>query len=848
MSHVRLYLTRFGLPISIVIAFLSVAVLAIVTFRNTGTLRDGERQVSKSHAIGEATHRLLSALKDMQTGERGYLITGKEIFLGPFEQGRIELDESWHKLSELTINEPDLRSQVASLKKLLDEKVRYLDQAVTLRRAQASPRPSDEVIARVRSEGGEKLMEAVREATNSILNKQAARLIANEQHSRELRATSYRAILLGNLIALAIISTTGAISYWDRRRRDESEASLTAKESELSAIFNSTSDAILTFDNQLHIRLINPSARLLLGFSQPADAIGSSLDALIHADTDENASKHFVSSDSKSCDFRGYGQRTDGGQFPSEGRFSKIDSNGKRYNILVFQDLTEIRRAESSRRELAAILDQVTDAIVVCDLHERIVSWNRGAEVLHGVAHEAAVGRPARELLCGTSSHIWDIGSKTILTHAVFSTEFEIPGQDKQKQWIEHRRSLIRDALGAPCGQLVMHIDITQRRQEEASQRRSQRLESIGTLAGGVAHDLNNILTPILMNAKLAQRSTTNQARLLEMIVISAERGGKMIKKLLAFAGGERASLELVNVRDVIREVQEILSHSLPKSVALEIWFADDLHHVQADPTELSQVIVNLAVNARDAMPDGGKLTISAHNVSISDGTKPANARLLSGDFVLLTVVDQGHGIAPDIQERIFDPFFTTKAQGKGTGLGLATSLGIARAYGGDISVESTPGQGSVFSVYLPIATGHETPNPKHADEQVERPGKGEVILLVDDEPNIVECACELLQNTGYRVLEAHSGAEALEKFASTAEPIDLVVLDMMMPDMDGVETKNRMRALRPTIKIIGSSGLRRPHIDAGLDNLDGFLTKPYTNIDLLHLVRQTLDVPGTKD
>ncbi len=252
----------------------------------------------------------------------------------------------------------------------------YLDEAVALRSSQSGSRPSDQVIERVSSEAGEKLMESVREATKSILDKQSERLRDTEQGSRELSSASYRAILLGNLIALAIISTTGAISYWDRRKRDESESTLAAKESELSAIFNSTSDAILTFDNQLHIRLMNPSACRLLGMISQRSS-GILLSNVIEAPIPHGSIQSFVDSNLESCHYRGHAKHAHGEDFPLkvalQGRF-----RGKRYNILVFHDLTEKQRAESSRRELAAILDQVTDAIVVSNLQE---SWFPGTEV-----------------------------------------------------------------------------------------------------------------------------------------------------------------------------------------------------------------------------------------------------------------------------------------------------------------------------------------------------------------------------------------------------------------------------------------------------------------------------------
>ncbi len=842
------YWTRFGLPMSIAVAFCCVAILAITTFKNTAALRDGEREVSRSHAIGEATHRNLSALKDMQTGERGFLITGRDIFLEPFRLGKLELQASWNELEVLASSDDGLRRDVSQLKKLVDQKVAYLESAVKLRASHGTERISDDVIDVVRSESGERLMESVREMADKILKDQAQHLRSNEVRSRELSSVSYRAIVLGNLIALAVITTSGVISYVDRYRRDATESILAAKESELSAIVNSTSDAILTFDENLQTRLMNPSALKLLGFPNSGPFHRSLFDLLIVDDETKQKLHSFLKSTQADCRFSGFGKRLNGLQFPIEGKFARIESAGKRYNVLLFQDLTEIQKAESSRRELAAILDQVSDAIVVCDMDGKIVSWNRGAKSLHGISSEQAIGQEARSLLCSESPQTWDDGTQQVANRHTFSTVLEMSAPEKQKVWIEHRRSLIRNARGEPIGQLVMHIDITERRLEEAKQRRSQRLESIGTLAGGVAHDLNNILTPILMNAKLAQRPGVNQSRLLEMIVTSAERGGKMIRNLLAFAGGERAALELVYVENVVREVEEILSHSLPKTINLQTRFDTNLSPVMADPTELSQVLVNLAINARDAMPEGGMLAIEAANVKINASVEQSLAALGHGHYVVLKVTDQGQGIAPQIQERIFDPFFTTKAQGKGTGLGLATSLGIVRSYGGEIVVASDIGAGATFSVYLPAAETPQSAGNRTSGIVNDPEGNGEQILLVDDEPNILESARELLSQTGYRVEVAFSGQEAIARFSKSPQEFKLVIMDIMMPELDGVATKERLRALCPSIKIIGSSGLRRPRVDAGLDGFDGFLPKPYSNFEMLRIVRRTLDAATQKE
>ncbi len=314
------------------------------------------------------------------------------------------------------------------------------------------------------------------------------------------------------------------------------------------------------------------------------------------------------------------------------------------------------------------------------------------------------MARTPSSLLFGSQRELWETGRETMLKTGTYSTELPQLDQEGRDIIVEHRRSLIHDEDGKPAAQLILHFDITARKKEEAHQRRSQRLESIGTLAGGISHDLNNVLTPILMSAKLLKRGGNHQERLLEVIVTSAERGGQMIKKLLSFAGGEHGVRERIDVREIMSEAEEILRHTLPKTIDLHVECADNLHPVSGDSTELSQVLMNLAINARDAMPDGGRLELRAENFHVDPSRAGRSDTLQAGPHVLISVSDTGSGISKENIERIFDPFFTTKAQGKGTGLGLATSLGIVRSHGGDMTVYSEPGDGTSFSIYLPSA------------------------------------------------------------------------------------------------------------------------------------------------
>lgn len=406
---------------------------------------------------------------------------------------------------------------------------------------------------------------------------------------------------------------------------------------------------------------------------------------------------------------------------------------------------------------------------MVCDLDGRIRSCNNGAVTLLGVSEADAIGKTVRELLSVDASQ-WQNDREQLFTTGLAISRRSWISPEGREIVLEQRRSLVRDESGQPAGKLLFLIDITDRVRQEARQRRSQRLESIGTLAGGIAHDLNNMLTPIIMSAKLLQRGSKSPERLIDNIVLSSERGSRIIKKLLAFAGGDSTDRKQIDLREILSELGEILSHTLQQTIDLQIRISDDLRFIDGDDTELSQVLMNLAINARDAMPSGGRLEIEAENFDLDSRRANLSDDLKAGPHVLLTVTDSGTGIAKEVIDRIFDPFFTTKAQGHGTGLGLATTLGIVRSYGGDIMVYSEPGVGTRFSIYLPAS--------KNLYASIDQPesipqlqiGKGETVLIVDDEPLILETARETLEANQYQVIIAPSGTRAWRSFKAARE------------------------------------------------------------------------------
>jgi PAS domain S-box-containing protein len=399
--------------------------------------------------------------------------------------------------------------------------------------------------------------------------------------------------------------------------------------------------------------------------------------------------------------------------------------------LVVMRDVTErnralaeLRQTQERLREQAALLDQVHDAILVVDPEDRILSWNEGAQRIYGWARADAVGKKASELLdrepspaaaCrATSCASAQQAAAARTTFETIHTELRQRGEwtgelaqqtkDGRALVVASHWTLLAEEAGRPQSCVIINIDITQKKQQETQTLRAQRLESIGTLAGGIAHDLNNALTPILMALKLLQRPRpeTERQALLAAAQAGAERGAGMIRQLLTFARGGEGQRVRTDLPALLDEVRTLLAHSLPDSIAIEVLVEPDLRPVIGDATQLSQVLMNLGVNARDAMPTGGRLLLEARNVTLDEGFVRTQPQARPGPYVCLSVSDTGTGIPPEVLDRIFDPFFTTKEHGKGTGLGLAMVQGIVRGHDGFVNVHSEVGRGTRIVVYLP--------------------------------------------------------------------------------------------------------------------------------------------------
>ncbi|HLP02449.1 MAG TPA: PAS domain S-box protein [Opitutaceae bacterium] len=535
-----------------------------------------------------------------------------------------------------------------------------------------------------------------------------------------------------------------------------------------------------------------------------------------------------------------------------------VTENGRAVRVRgSFQDVTELvgatealRESEGRFRELAETINEVF----------WITDPSKTELIYLSPAFERVWGRPCGEIYADPikwvdSLHPEDRARimEAIVTKQVsgeYNETYRIIRPDGELVWIRDRAFPVCDAAGKVVRIVGVAADITEKKRIEAQFLRNQRMEAIGALAGGVAHDLNNILTPVLMAASVLKDSAAGRDQeLLGMIEQSARRGADIIRQLLAFSRGVEGERILLDPRHLIREMASIIRETFPRAIKLKVDSVAELWPVEANSTQLHQVLMNLCVNARDAMPAGGRLTIEARNrqITAADVSVPVTGALKAGPHVVIAVSDTGEGMSPETQARIFEPFFTTKVPGKGTGLGLSTVLGIVRSHGGHVRVYSELGKGSQFSVYLPAKPLAETVAEIATDGA--RRGQGELVLVVDDEEPIRSAARVALEENGYRVLEAADGEAALALAREHAGALRLVVTDLMMPTLDGIALTRQLRARHPTVAVIATSGLPQEEKRAELAALgvSELLPKPCGAVELLAAMRRVLDAPAAR-
>jgi two-component system, cell cycle sensor histidine kinase and response regulator CckA len=508
----------------------------------------------------------------------------------------------------------------------------------------------------------------------------------------------------------------------------------------------------------------------------------------------------------------------------------------------VSHDITSRKEAAERIREQAEIIDQSPVAVIIADLGHRVAYCNKGAIELYGLSREDLVGHTADEIFTAETMEKLGPGREAAIATGSWTGDVPIVTKAGRRAHAQFHMSLINDAAGRPRARLSIAIDITERKRLEDQFLRSQRLEAIGTLAGGVAHDLNNTLAPIMMGVEMLREQLPGEEQVFTMILDSAKRGADMVRLLLTYAKGSEGERAAIPPERLIKEIVHLMKGSFPKSIKIGSRCDRDIPSVLGDATQLHQVLLNLCVNARDAMPDGGTLTLEAECRDMGPTSVGAPPDLEPGRYVLLRVRDTGTGIAPEIMDRIMDPFFSTKGPEKGTGLGLSTVVGIVKGHGGYLHVQSKIGFGSTFTVFLPVATAAaEAPVAGKVDSELR--GDGETILFIDDEPAVRDVARAVMRRLNYKPLTATDGSDGLIQALLNRSELRAVITDVHMPHMDGIAFVRAFRKMQPGTPVMLASGRleEEERAEFAANGVVHRLDKPFSAPQLAHALKALL-------
>lgn len=526
---------------------------------------------------------------------------------------------------------------------------------------------------------------------------------------------------------------------------------------------------------------------------------------------------------------------------------SPVVVDGKTVAIVgSLTDITRRKRSELAQRRLATAVEQTAEAVVITDPEGHIEYVNPAFERITGYTREEVIGDKSSLFRSRESDpNFYEQSKKTLPSGEIWSSRLVEKRKDGTTYHEDVTISPVRDGSGRIANYVAIKRDVSQEVALQQQLLQAQKMEAIGTLAGGIAHDFNNLLQVTLGYSEmlLMDKGESDPERSdLDKIVQAARRGADLVQGLLTFSRKVEPRPRPVDLNQRIRRIAKLLGRTLPRMIHIELVLARDLNTVDADPTQVEQIVMNLAVNARDAMPEGGRLKIRTENICLDEEFCRVHPEAHAGNHVMLEISDTGHGMDKETLQHIFEPFYTTKEVGRGTGLGLATVYGIVKQHGGYVTCESESGQGTCFKIYLPVVGVSEEQDEKQVGHRVSF--GTETILLVDDEQFVRELGERMLSKAGYTVLTAEDGKMAVETYRRNKDQISLVILDLIMPEMGGKQCLDELAKINPQLKVLVASGYSPEALgEASVDSwAKGFVSKPFTSEDLLRDVRKVLD------
>ncbi len=847
MDRLRSKLLLTSHNIRLLAAIVIIIAIAIFSRMDAIAFRDAAEGAERSRLDVDNTQRLLSLLADAESGQRGYLLTGDAQYLTPYNDALPKIPPPLREL-----HQPRLAA-------LVNAKLEGLAQTIRSRRQGDVA----SALATVRTNRGKQTMDEIRALASQIVDTETQRF---RSLNGSAQRHGYQTRILVQLGAIGI-----ALLLWFATRRinhlvdsqvqsidnlDASREREARGRSALATTLRSIGDAVITTDGEGRVVFANPVAEELTGWTA-AESTGRTLTEVFRLE--DEATRH-PAEDLAGRVLRegrviGLANHTiliskDGREIPIDDSAAPIcDEQGNTTGVvLVFRDVTERRRAqrqlEDSESRYRLLFETNPAPMWVYDSRTlAFLAVNRAATAHYGYTAEEFLGMTLRDI--GPPEDVASLLADTRVPNNDLHTDG--PWRHRKKDgtilFVEITAHPIRFGSAKAC--LVMSNDITHRKALEEQLRQSQKLEAVGQLAGGIAHDFNNLLTVIEGYAEMMRTDQSPddvQREPLEEIIVAAQRAASLTRQLLAFSRRQVLQPVRLSLNANVTSTQRMLSRLLGEHIQIQTNLTPDLWDVWADPGQIDQIILNLAVNARDAMEHGGTLTIQTGNVAIGE-SEAHGLDASPGEYVRLTIADAGQGMDEETQRHIFEPFFTTKEVGRGTGLGLSTVYGIVKQSGGYISITSQPGKGSAFHISLPRARGQAGAAAGSPASGIAH-ATGSTILLVEDDLSVQQLVSAMLKSGGYRVIATAMPSEALRICGEFTTPIHLLLTDMVLPDGDGGMIAEKAAALRPGLKVLFMSGytehpvLRSP----AFDRTAPFLQKPFTKAMLMAKVREILD------